>query len=64
VVGVLIGLAVYVGRLWFPERGRSSERVMAYPSAVTMMMLGLWFFLIRSGDLAGGAFISLLVIGA
>jgi hypothetical protein len=62
---VLIGLAVYVGWLWLPGNAADPRsRVMAYPSAVTMTMLGLWFFLIRSGDLAGGAFVSLLVVGA
>ena len=62
---VLLGLAAYVGWLWLP--GNAAEprsRAMAYPSAATMVMLGVWFFLIRSGELFSGSFVSLLVVGA
>lgn len=62
---VLLGLAVYVGWLWLP--GNAAEprsRAMAYPSAITMTTLGIWFFLIRGGELLSGAFVSLLVVGA
>ncbi len=62
---VLVGLAVYVGWLWLPGKAADPRgRAMAYPSAITMTMLGIWFFLIRSGDLLSGAVVSLLVVGA
>lgn len=62
---VLLGLAVYVGWLWLPGNAADPRsRAMAYPSAVTMLMLGIWFFLVRSGELFSGSFVSLLVVGA
>jgi hypothetical protein len=62
---VLLGLAVYVGWLWLPgSAAEPRSSAMAYPSAVTMVMLGIWFFLIRSGDLFGGSFVSLVVLAA
>jgi hypothetical protein len=37
---------------------------MAYPSALTMLALGIWFFVIRSGDLISGAMLSVIVVAA
>ena len=62
---VLLGLAVYVGWLWLPGNAADPRsRAMAYPSAITMTILGIWFFLIRGGELLGGALVSLLVVGS
>ena len=60
---VLGGLAVYVGRLWLPGNTADPRgRAMGYPSAVTMTMLGIWFFVIRTGELVSGAIVSVLVV--
>lgn len=60
---VLLGLALYVGWLWLPGNAASPRsRTMAYPSAVSLTILGIWFFQIRSGELVSSALVSLLVV--
>lgn len=62
---VLLGLAVYVAWLWLPVTAAGPRsRAMAYPSAISMTLLGIWFFVMRTGELTNGAFVSLLVVGA
>ena len=62
---VLLGLGVYVGWLWLP--GTAAEprsRAIAYPSAVSMGLLGVWLLLLRGGALVVGAVAAVVVVVA
>jgi hypothetical protein len=62
---VLVGLGVYAAWMWLPTNaGDPRGRVIAYPSAIAMGMLGMWFFVVRGGGLELRAVASLVVVAA
>jgi len=62
---VLVGLGGYAAWMWLPTNaGDPRGRVIAYPSAIAMGMLGMWFFVVRGGGLELRAVASLVVVAA
>ena len=62
---VMVGLGICAAWMWLPvnakeERGRS----IAYPASGAMTLLGIWFFVVRSGELIVGAVASFAVLAA
>ena len=62
---VMVGLGIYAAWMWLPiNAGDPRGRAIAYPSAIAMGLLGIWFFVVRSGGLVLGALTSLVVVAA
>ncbi|HEY5483450.1 MAG TPA: hypothetical protein VIK31_06505 [Propionibacteriaceae bacterium] len=62
---VMVGLGIYAAWMWLPTNaGDPRGRAIAYPSAVAMGLLGIWFFVVRGGGLVLGALASLVVVAA
>ncbi len=62
---VMIGLGVYVGWIWLPvNSGEARGRAIAYPASAALGLLGVWFFVVRGGELVIGALASLAVVAA
>ena len=62
---VMVGLGIYAAWMWLPiNAGDPRNRAIAYPSAIAMGLLGIWFFVVRSGGLVLGALASLVVVAA
>jgi hypothetical protein len=62
---VMVGLGIYAAWIWLPiSTGDPRVRAIAYPSAIAMGLLGIWFFVVRSGGLVLGALVSLVVVAA
>jgi len=62
---VMVGLGTYAAWMWLPiNAGDPRGRAIAYPSAIAMGLLGIWFFVVRGGGLVLGALASLVVVAA
>jgi len=62
---VMVGLGIYAAWMWLPiNAGEPRGRAIAYPSAIAMGLLGIWFFVVRGGGLVLGALASLVVVAA
>lgn len=62
---VMVGLGIYTAWAWLPTNaGDPRGRAVAYPSAIAMGLLGIWFFVVRGGGLVLGALASLVVVAA
>jgi hypothetical protein len=61
----MIGLGVHAAWMWLPTRtGDPRGRAVAYPAATSMALLGVWFFVVRGGDLVPVAVSALTVLAA
>jgi hypothetical protein len=61
----MVGLGIYAAWMWLPiNAGDPRGRAIAYPSAIAMGLLGIWFFVVRAGGLVLGALASLVVVAA
>lgn len=62
---VLVGLGTYVAWMWVPVNAHEERgRAIAYPASIAMALLGIWFFVVRSGELVVGAVSSVAVLAA
>lgn len=62
---VLVGLGTYAAWMWLPTNaGDPRGRAIAYPSALAMGALGMWFFVVRGGGLELRTLASLIVVAA
>jgi hypothetical protein len=62
---VMVGLGIYVAWMWLPiNAGEERGRAIAYPASSAMLLLGIWFFVVRGGELVVGALASLAVLAA
>jgi hypothetical protein len=62
---VMIGLGIHAAWMWLPTRaGDPRGRAVAYPASTSMVLLGVWFFVVRGGDLIPAAVSVLTVLAA
>ena len=62
---VMVGLGIYVVWMWLPVNiGERRGTAIAYPASIAMGLLGVWFFVVRGGELIIGAAASLAVVAA
>ncbi len=61
----MVGLAVYAVWMWLPVNANEERgRAIAYPASIAMVLLGIWFFVVRAADLIVGVVASLVVVTA
>ena len=59
---VMVGLGVYAAWMWLPvSAGDPRGRAVAYPASASMALLGVWFFVVRGGELIPAA-VSVLTV--
>jgi hypothetical protein len=62
---VMVGLGIYAAWMWLPFGTRDPRgRAVAYPASASMALLGVWFFVVRSGQLIPVAVALLAVLAA
>jgi hypothetical protein len=62
---VMVGLGIYAAWMWLPTNADEARGLaVAYPASAAMGLLGVWFFVVRSGDIVIGAFAALAVVAA